>query len=65
MFLWMGLALSAEWIQAVFGAPVVDTDRPSLPVLDNPLNKRVRDIIARVRAERYHCMRVIFFFFFS
>ncbi|KAF7998595.1 hypothetical protein HCN44_011003 [Aphidius gifuensis] len=58
MFFWLGLGLSAEWIQAVFGSPVADTDRTSLPVIDNPLNKRVRDIIAQVRAERHHCMRL-------
>ncbi|XP_063979961.1 protein transport protein Sec24C [Diachasmimorpha longicaudata] len=58
MFLWLGLALSPEWTQAVFGAPVVDTERTSLPVLDNQLNIRIRDIIARVRAERHHCMRL-------
>ncbi|XP_034948531.1 protein transport protein Sec24D [Chelonus insularis] len=60
MFLWLGLALPTEWIQAVFGAPVVDTDRTSLPVLDNALNRRIRDIINRVRIERYHCMRLTF-----
>ncbi|XP_057335503.1 protein transport protein Sec24C [Microplitis mediator] len=60
MFMWFGLSLSTEWIQAVFGTPVVDTDRSSIPVLDNPLNKRVRDIVNRVRMERYHCMRLTF-----
>ncbi|KAG8040338.1 hypothetical protein G9C98_000909 [Cotesia typhae] len=39
---------------------VVDTDRTSIPILDNPLNKRIRDIVSRVRAERYHCMRLTF-----
>ncbi|XP_008546955.1 protein transport protein Sec24D [Microplitis demolitor] len=60
MFMWFGLSLSTEWIQAVFGTPVVDTDRSSIPILDNPLNKRVRDIVNRVRMERYHCMRLTF-----
>lgn len=58
MFLWLGLALSSEWLNQVFGVGLVDTDRTSIPVLDTPLNKRVRDIIAQVRAERHHCMRV-------
>lgn len=61
MFLWLGLALSPQWVQAVFGVPSVvqvDTDRTALPVLDTPLNKRVTDIINRVRMERHRCMRV-------
>ncbi|XP_011296759.1 protein transport protein Sec24D [Fopius arisanus] len=58
MFLWLGHALSAEWIQAVFGAPVVDTERTSIPILDNQLNIHIREIIARVRTERHHCMRL-------
>ncbi|XP_044020239.1 protein transport protein Sec24C-like [Aphidius gifuensis] len=58
MFLWLGQELSAEWIQAVFGSHVVDTDRTTLPVLDNPLNQRIRDIIAQVRAERHLYMKL-------
>ena len=61
MFLWLGLALSPQWVQAVFGVPSVvqvDTDRTALPVLDTPLNKRVTDIINRVRMERHRCMRL-------
>jgi len=54
-------ALSPQWIQSVFGVPSVvqvDTDRTALPVLDTPLNNRIRNIIDRIRAERHHCMRV-------
>lgn len=61
MFLWLGLALSPQWVQAVFGVPSVvqvDTDCTALPVLDTPLNKRITDIINRVRMERHRCMRV-------
>ncbi|KAK9309798.1 hypothetical protein QLX08_000620 [Tetragonisca angustula] len=61
MFLWLGLALSPQWIQAVFGVPSVvqvDTDCTALPVLDTPLNKRITDIINRVRMERHRCMRL-------
>nr|XP_003707701.1 PREDICTED: protein transport protein Sec24C [Megachile rotundata] len=61
MFLWLGLALSPQWVQAVFGVPSVvqvDTDRTALPVLDTPLNKRITDIINRVRVERHRCMRL-------
>ncbi|XP_060832683.1 protein transport protein Sec24C [Bombus pascuorum] len=61
MFLWLGLALSPQWVQAVFGVPSVvqvDTDCTALPVLDTPLNKRITDIINRVRMERHRCMRL-------
>lgn len=61
MFLWLGLALSPQWIQAVFGVPSIvqiDTDCTALPVLDTPLNKRISDIINRVRMERHRYMRV-------
>ncbi|XP_076233230.1 COPII coat complex component secretory 24CD [Calliopsis andreniformis] len=61
MFLWLGMSLSPQWVQAVFGVPSVvqvDTDRPTLPVLDTPMNKRITDIINRVRMERHRCMRL-------
>nr|XP_031826697.1 protein transport protein Sec24C [Nomia melanderi]XP_031826698.1 protein transport protein Sec24C [Nomia melanderi]XP_031826700.1 protein transport protein Sec24C [Nomia melanderi]XP_031826701.1 protein transport protein Sec24C [Nomia melanderi] len=61
MFLWLGLGLSTQWVQAVFGVPSVvqvDTDRTALPILDTPLNKRITDIIDRVRMERHRCMRL-------
>lgn len=61
MFLWLGMALSSQWVQSVFGVPSVvqvDTDRTALPVLDTPLNNRITNIINRVRAERHRSMRV-------
>ncbi|XP_076618256.1 COPII coat complex component secretory 24CD [Colletes latitarsis] len=61
MFLWLGLALSPQWVQAVFGVPSVvqvDTDCKALPVLDTQLNKRITEIINRVRMERHRCMRL-------
>ncbi|XP_029041667.1 protein transport protein Sec24C isoform X2 [Osmia bicornis bicornis] len=61
MFMWLGLALSPQWVQAVFGVPSVvqvDTDRTALPILDTPLNKRITDIVNRVRVERHRCMRL-------
>ncbi|XP_018393564.1 PREDICTED: protein transport protein Sec24C [Cyphomyrmex costatus] len=60
MFLWLGMALSSEWVQNVFGVPSViqvDTDRP-LPILDTPLNNRIMNIIKRIRAERHHCLKL-------
>lgn len=61
MFIWLGLSLAPEFTQAVFNtqcAQQVDTDRPGIPVLDNPLSKRVRGIIDDIQAERPRCMRV-------
>ncbi|XP_066585549.1 protein transport protein Sec24C [Prorops nasuta] len=61
MFLWLGLSLSPQWVQEVFGVPSVhqiNTDQPSLPVLDTPLNKKMHEIINRVRSERHRCMRL-------
>nr|KAF7423594.1 hypothetical protein H0235_008877 [Vespula pensylvanica] len=61
MFLWLGVALSPQWVKAVFDVPSVikiDTDRNTLPVLDNSLNKRIREIIDQIRIERHRCMRL-------
>lgn len=64
MFLWLGVALSSQWVQSVFGVPSVvqvDTDRAtSMPILDTPLNNRIRNIINRIRAERHHSVKVNF-----
>lgn len=63
MFVWVGLNLAPEFTQAVFSthsAQLIDSDRPGLPVLDNPLSKRVRGIVDRIQAERPRCMRVSF-----
>ncbi|XP_011635286.1 protein transport protein Sec24C [Pogonomyrmex barbatus] len=61
MFLWLGMSLSSQWVQSVFGVPSVaqvDTDRAALPILDTPLNNRITNIINRIRAERHRCVRL-------
>lgn len=61
MFLWLGGLLNTTWLQAVFGVSSVnqvDTDKSSLPILNNSLNKKIREIIIFVQSERRHCMRV-------
>ncbi|XP_077280362.1 COPII coat complex component secretory 24CD [Temnothorax americanus] len=61
MFLWLGMALSSQWVQSVFGVPSVvqvDTDHATLPILDTPLNNRIRNIINRIRAERHRCVKL-------
>uniref|UniRef100_A0A182P5G9 Protein transport protein Sec24C n=1 Tax=Anopheles epiroticus TaxID=199890 RepID=A0A182P5G9_9DIPT len=52
MFMWLGLSLSPEFTQSVFGAQCtqqIDTDRTGLPVFDNPLSKRIRGILTLVK----------------
>lgn len=61
MFIFLGLGLSTEITQAVFGAPStqqVDTERIGLPVFDNAWSKRVRGIVESIQKERTRCMRV-------
>lgn len=71
MFLWLGANLCPQWVQSVFGVPSVaqvDTDRTTIPPLDNPLNKRIRTIISDVQSERRYSMRVrkcIYFYSYS
>ncbi|XP_050076782.1 protein transport protein Sec24D [Anopheles maculipalpis] len=61
MFLWLGLSLSPEFTQSVFGAQCtqqIDTDRTGLPVFDNPLSKRVRGIVEKLQDQKRRCMRL-------
>ncbi|XP_075216989.1 COPII coat complex component secretory 24CD isoform X2 [Lycorma delicatula] len=61
LFLWLGLSLSNEWVQMVFGVPTVaqvDSDKSSLPALDNPLSVHIRSLIESIRRERHRCMRL-------
>lgn len=64
MFLWLGMNLSPEFTQGVFGVPSVpqiDTERNTLPIFENKLSKRVRGIIESIQNEKNRCMRVSFF----
>lgn len=66
MFIWLGLGLSPEFTQSVFGVQhcqQIDTERGCLPILENPLSKRVRGIIDAIQAERPRYMRVNLFLF--
>lgn len=61
MFIWLGLGLSSEFCQAVFGVPhcqQIDTERFEFPVFDNPLSRRVRDIVSFYQQESTRCMKV-------
>lgn len=61
MFIYLGLGLSTDFVQSVFGVPStqqIDTERVGLPVFDNPMSKRVRGIVDSIQKERTRCMRV-------
>lgn len=63
MFLWIGFNVDTTWVQNVFGVPNVaqiDTDLVSsqFPQLDNPLSRRVNDIIDYIRSTRPRSMRL-------
>lgn len=61
MFIWLGIGLSNEFTQSVFGAQttqLIDTERGGLPVFDNTLSKLVRGIVDKIQIERHRCMRV-------
>ncbi|XP_072342002.1 protein transport protein Sec24C-like isoform X2 [Scyliorhinus torazame] len=62
LFLWIGMSVPAEWIQNVFGAPsfnAVDCGAGSLPVLDNPYSRQIRDVIHAVRKQRARFLKLI------
>ncbi|XP_029824250.2 protein transport protein Sec24C isoform X3 [Ixodes scapularis] len=61
MFMWIGMAVDPDFLQNVFAQPVaarIDIDKTALLELNTPISRRVRDIVARVRAERQRCMRL-------
>lgn len=61
MFMWIGLAVNPEWLQAVFGvaSPTqIDVERPFLPELDTPLSHKIRQIVSDIRLSRRRCMRL-------
>lgn len=61
MFLWLGMNLSPEICQSLFGVQSVhqiEAERNILPALDNKLSKRVNGIINTIQAGKNRCMRV-------
>uniref|UniRef100_UPI00358F8CCA protein transport protein Sec24C isoform X2 n=1 Tax=Myxine glutinosa TaxID=7769 RepID=UPI00358F8CCA len=62
MFLWLGVATPHDILQALFNVPSlaqIDGDATMLPVLDNPLSKKVRNVIEKVRAQRPRYMKLM------
>lgn len=61
MFIWVGSSTSPTWLDNVFGVNAphqLDPVMAELPELDNPVSRRVRDIIATIRAQRKRHVRV-------
>jgi len=62
LYLWLGIAISPEWVQQVFGvqsAAQIDIDMTKLQELDTPLSERVRDIVSGIREERGRHMKLV------
>ena len=61
MFMWIGINVSMQWVQDVFGvqsAAQIDIDKTMLQDLDTPLSKRVRAIVKKIRDERRGHLKV-------
>ncbi|XP_032825044.1 protein transport protein Sec24C isoform X1 [Petromyzon marinus] len=62
LFLWVGISVPHDLLKALFNVDTfgqIDGEMTMLPVLDNPFNKRVRDMIDSIRAERPRYMKLM------
>jgi len=62
MFMRIGLGADPEWIRNVFNVAStaqIDIDKTRLVDLDNPLSKRIKQIVRRIREERHRHMKLI------
>ncbi|XP_055031587.2 protein transport protein Sec24C isoform X3 [Misgurnus anguillicaudatus] len=62
LFIWVGMNAQQELLQNIFGTTSfsqIDPSMTSLPVLDNPFSKRLKEIIESIRAERSRYMKLI------
>lgn len=62
MFIWIGLAVSSDFLKSLFGVQTiqqVDAERFNLSqVPDSPLVNRIKQIVDTIREQRFRCMRV-------
>ncbi|ELT99740.1 hypothetical protein CAPTEDRAFT_210583 [Capitella teleta] len=61
LILWVGYGVSPDWVQSVFGvqsAAQIDIDKTTMQDLDNPLSRRVRGLVKRVREDRGRHMKL-------
>ncbi|CAL8261172.1 unnamed protein product [Arctogadus glacialis] len=62
LFLWVGANAQQELLLNIFGTPSfgqIDPNLTSLPELDNPFSKRLREIVDAFRAQRSRYMKLI------
>ncbi|KAK3559510.1 hypothetical protein QTP86_013685 [Hemibagrus guttatus] len=62
LFLWVGVNTQQELLQNIFGTSAfsqIDPNMTSLPVLDNPFSKRLKEIIESFRAQRSRYMKLV------
>ncbi|XP_026770806.3 protein transport protein Sec24C isoform X1 [Pangasianodon hypophthalmus] len=62
LFLWVGVNTQQELLQNIFGTPAfsqIDPNMTSLPILDNPYSKRLREIIESFRTQRSRYMKLV------
>ncbi|KAG7462609.1 hypothetical protein MATL_G00186610 [Megalops atlanticus] len=62
LFLWVGANVQQELLQDIFGISAfgqIDPNMTTLPELDNPFSRRLREIIASFRAQRSRYMKLM------
>ncbi|XP_056324942.1 protein transport protein Sec24C isoform X3 [Danio aesculapii] len=62
IFVWVGVNAQQELLQNIFGTPAfsqIDPSMTSLPALDNPFSKRLKEIIESIRAQRSRYMKLM------
>lgn len=61
MFLWIGLSVRSDWCMEIFGvqsAGQIDTDTGKIPLLNNPANERLRNLLQGIQATSPTTIRV-------
>ncbi|XP_028989747.1 protein transport protein Sec24C isoform X2 [Betta splendens] len=62
LFLWVGASVQQELLLSIFGTPSfsqIDSSMASLPVLDNPISQRLRELIDSFRAQQSRYMKLM------
>ncbi|KAL4641164.1 protein transport protein Sec24C isoform X1 [Arapaima gigas] len=62
LFLWVGASAQQELLQNIFGTTSfgqIDPNTTTLPVLDNPYSRKLRDMIESIRVQRSRYMKLL------
>ncbi|TRY71003.1 hypothetical protein TCAL_17342 [Tigriopus californicus] len=62
LFMYIGLSVDPVWIQEVFGVSLpqqINLDQSELEERNNPLSKRVKDIVETIQSQRSRHMRLV------